>query len=174
LNVVWDRIVPAFDGAPLAADPESDRRLAERLASLSLPTQAGQPGSPIAARIAGRRYVFPSNPQEIESVEFEPVQEGANFAIEARIAGNDQRIVCGRGAWLKAPLKMGPGAPVPVALSGAWTSDDTYTAMLCRYRTPFCATIDMRFSGDELILETENNVGFDSAGRVRLVGKAQP
>ena len=174
LNVVWDQIVPALSGAPLAADPESDRRLSEKLAGLSLATQAGQPGSPVAARIAGRRYVFPANPQLIESVEFEPVQEGANVAIKARIAGRDQRIVCGRGAWLKGSLTMGPGAPIPVALSGAWTSDDTYTAILCRYRTPFCATFDMRFSGDELILETENNVGFDSAGRVRLVGRAQP
>src|ERR1017187_6896564 len=174
LNVVWDQIVPALSSAPLAADPESDRRLSEKLAGLSLATQAGQPGSPVAARIAGRRYVFPANPQLIESVEFEPVQEGANVAIKARIAGRDQRIVCGRGAWLKGSLTMGPGAPIPVALSGAWTSDDTYTAILCRYRTPFCATFDMRFSGDELILETENNVGFDSAGRVRLVGRAQP
>jgi hypothetical protein len=46
--------------------------------------------------------------------------------------------------------------------------------MLCRYRTPFLTTYDLRFSGDELILETEENVSLGPVGRVRLVGQAQP
>jgi CubicO group peptidase (beta-lactamase class C family) len=174
LNVVWDLIVPALGGAPLPADPESDRRLAEKLSGLSLATQAGQPGSPVAARVAGRRYVFPANPQLVESVEFEAVAAGADVAIAARVDGRDQRIVFGRGTWVKGSIDMGTGGPVPVAANGAWTSDDTFTAVVCRYRTPYSSTYDMRFAGDELILETEANVGFDSAGRVRIVGKAQP
>jgi len=174
LNVVWDHVLPAFGAAALPADPESDRLLAERLAGLSLPTQAGQAASPVAARIAGKRYVFPTNPQGLESIAFEPAREGSDVAIAVRIAGKDQRVVLGRGAWVKGSLEMGPGGPVPVAASGAWTSDDTYTAILCRYRTPFSTTYDMRFAGDELILESENNVGFESAGRARLVAKAQP
>jgi CubicO group peptidase (beta-lactamase class C family) len=174
LNVVWDRILPAFEEAALPANPESDRRLVEKLASLSMATQAGQPGSPMAARIAGIRYVFPANPQQIESIQFEPPREGADVAIAVRDAGKDQRIVCGRGAWVKGLLATGPGGPAPVAVSGAWTSDDTYTAVVCSYQTPFTTTFDIRFSGDEAILEAESNVGFDSVGRVRLVGKAQP
>jgi CubicO group peptidase (beta-lactamase class C family) len=174
LNVVWDRIVPAFEMAPLPANPESDRRLVEKLASLSLPAQAGQPGSPMAERIAGRRYVFPANPPQVESIQFEQAREGAEMAIVVRVAGKDQRIACGRGAWVKGSLSVGQDGPTPIAVSGAWTSDDTYTAMLCRYQTPFTTTYDVRFSGDEVILEMVNNVGSESAGRVRMVGKAPP
>jgi CubicO group peptidase (beta-lactamase class C family) len=174
LNVVWDQVVPAFGAAALPADPESDRRLAQRLASLTLPTQSGQPGSPVAARIAGRRYVFPANAQTIESVALEPAAQGGDDVIAVRVAGKDQRIACGHGAWVKGSLETGPGDPTPIASSGAWTSDDTFTAVVWRYRTPFSSTYDMRFAGDELIIETLNNVGLDSPSRVRLVGKAQP
>ncbi|HXQ80820.1 MAG TPA: serine hydrolase [Opitutaceae bacterium] len=174
LDVVWDRIVPAFEGAALPPDPESDRRLSDKLASLTLAAQSGQPESPMAARIAGRRYEFPANPQQIESIEFEPAREGAGVAIAVRLAGKDQRIECGRGAWLKGSLAIGPAGPVPIAACGAWSSDDTYTAVICRYRTPFSSTYDMRFSGDEAILETEDNVGLEPIARVRLVGRAQP
>ena len=174
LNTVWDNILPAFEGAALPADPDSDRRLSEKLAGLSLPTQAGQPTSPAAARIAGRRYVFPANPQQLESVEFGPAAGGAGVAIVVRLAGKDQSVACGLGAWTKGSLEMGPGGPVPIATSGAWTSDDTYTVRLCRYLTPFCTTYDMRFAGDELILESEINVGLESTARERLVGRMQP
>ena len=174
LNLVWERIVPTLGAAALPADPESDRKLADKLSELSLPTQSGQAGSPTAARIAGKRFVFPTNPQMIESVVFDPVREGADVAVVARIAGKDQRILFGHGSWVKGSLTTGPGAPVPVAANGAWTSDDTYTAVVCRYQTPFTETYDLRFSADELILERESNVGFDSAGRVRLVGRAEP
>src|ERR1035438_8061182 len=98
LNVVWDRILPAFEETALPANRESDRRLMEKLASLSLATQAGQPGSPMAERIAGRRYVLPENPQQIESIQFEAPREGADVAIVVRNEGKDERIVCGRGS----------------------------------------------------------------------------
>jgi CubicO group peptidase (beta-lactamase class C family) len=171
LNLVWERIVPAFNDGPLAADPENDQKLARKLASLSLPTQAGQPGSPVAARIGGRRYVFPVNAQRIESVELEP---GAEVSIQARVAGSDERITFGRGSWVKGTLAGATGDPVPIAACGAWSSDDTYTAMVCRYRTPFITTYDLRFSGDTLILEAEDNVALDTVRRIRLVGTARP
>jgi len=174
LNVVWEHIVPAFVDGALPADPASNRRLAERLAGLSLPTQHGQPTSPTAARVAGRRYVFPANPPQIESIRLEPSPEGANAAIELRVAGRDERIVCGGGAWVKGSITMGDGGPVPVAASGAWSSEDTYSFVVCRYRTPYSMAYDVRFAGDDAIFEMEPNIGFESTGRVRMVGKAQP
>jgi len=174
LNVVWERVLPAFGEAPLPADPASDRLLAERLAGLSLPTKAGQPTSPTAARIAGRRFVFPANRQGVESIMFEPAAEGADVVIAARVAGKDQRIVCGRGSWVKGSIVMGERGPVPIAVSGAWSSEDTYSLILYRYETPFSTTYDVRFAGDEAILDVDTNVGLEPPGRIRLVGKAQP
>ncbi len=173
LNLAWEQIVPAFHDAALAPDPENDQKLARKLAGLSLPTQPGQPGSPVASRIEGRRYVFPPNAQRIESIEIEP-SSGAEVSIRARIAGGDERLVFGRGSWVKGSLAGGAGGPVPVAACGAWSSDDTYTARVCRYRTPFMTTYDLRFSGETLILEAEDNVDLDTVRRIRLVGTAQP
>ncbi len=173
LNLAWERIVPAFNDGPLAADPENDQKLVRKLASLSLPTQPGQPGSPIASRVAGKRYVFPENAQQIESIELE-ASAGTEVAIRARVAGSDERVVFGRGSWVKGALATGGGDPVPIAACGAWSSDDTYTATVCRYQTPYLTTYDLRFSGDSLILEAEDNVALDSVQRIRLVGTARP
>jgi len=60
-----------------------------------------------------------------------------------------------------------------VSTSGAWTSDDTFTAKLCFTHTPFIATVKLKFTGDEVRCETEMNVGFGPTKEVPLVGKAE-
>ena len=144
MNVVWDKLLPAFSPSALPADPESDRRLSEKLASLSLRTQQGAAASPAAQGVAGRRYTFPDNPQKIEAVSLEPAKDGANAVLTIRIAGSDQRIECGQGAWAKGAITLDSGETFPEAASGAWTSDDTYSvtplpvpdAFLHRVRLP--------------------------------------
>lgn len=175
MNVVWDKLLPAFSPSALPADPENDRRLSEKLASLSLPTQQGAAASSSSQGFAGRRYLFPDNPQKIEAVSLEPAKNGADAVLEIRIAGADQRIECGRGAWAKGTITLDPGETFPEAASGAWTSDDTYSVTLYRYQTPFRTTYDFRFAGDELILEALENVSLAAApSRIRLVGTLKP
>ena len=45
---------------------------------------------------------------------------------------------------------------------GAWTEDDTYTAIICFVKTPFINTIRLKFNGDELKINSEANIGFGS------------
>ena len=175
MDLVWDRILPAFSATALPADPGSARRLSEKLAGLSLRTQPGQAASPIAQRIAGKRYAFPSNPQQIESVSFEPAKEGADAGLTLRIAGSDQHFACGQGAWAKGAVTFAPGERFPVAASGAWSSDDTYSVTLYRYQTPFSTAYDFRFAGDQLILEALDNASLgEPPSRIRMVGTAKP
>jgi hypothetical protein len=68
---------------------------------------------------------------------------------------------------------MGPGPAGPSAAAGAWTSDSTYTVKLCMYRTPFVSTYRLRFSGNDVTVDTEQNVGSGPAKPVPLVGHAQ-
>jgi len=173
LKLVWSDVLPAFKDASLPADTDSDRKLTEKLASLTLVAQTGQPGSPMGDKVTGRRYVFPANKAKIESMEFSLGSGSPNVDIKERVAGVDQDIQCGPGIWVKGDIPGDAGGPVPIAACGAWTSDDTFTFKLCRYRTPFMTTYDLRFSGDTLILETEDNVGLEGTPRVRLVGTAQ-
>jgi CubicO group peptidase (beta-lactamase class C family) len=172
MNLVWDRIVPALGDAALPADPESDRRLAGKLAGLSLPRQAGGASSPTAARVAGKTFTFPENPQHIETVSLQSAGDGTSVSL--RIAGVDQRIGCRQDSWTKGSLTLETGEVVPVAASGAWSSDDTYSFKLVRYRTPFSTDYDVRFTGDGVVLEAMDNVGLVAPVRVRLSGSAQP
>ena len=180
LKIVWEKVLPAFKDAALPADPGSDRRLAERLAGLSLPLQEGRPVSPTIDQVAGKRYVFPENKASIESVTLGQGKdkEGGGATISMRVAGRDEVIECAGGGWAKAILAPGGSAsvvagmntalPVPVAASGAWSSEDTFTARVIRYATPLLTTYDFRFSGDTLVLEMEDNVGLEGTPRTRL------
>ena len=80
------------------------------------------------------------------------------MTLVARIAGSDERIVCGRGAWQKGRFAWAKLSEQPVAASGAWTGDDTFMAKLCFYETPFTVTITLKPSGNELSCRVESNV----------------
>jgi len=172
LRVVWDKILPAFSASPLPPNPEGDRKLADRLSGLKMAPQAGQASSPVAAKVAGRRYVFANNPDGVASLMLDTTGRVARLTLGEE--GGEQVIECGSGTWLKGAAKLDPEGPSPVGVSGAWTSDDTYTALLCQYRTPFVVSVRAQFTGDQVDLTLRRNVGFDDNPAIRLVGKAQP
>ena len=83
------------------------------------------------------------------------------------VGGVEQRTSLTPTEWVLGELKSGPNAG-PVALSGGWTAADTFALDLVRYRTPFTARYTIRFSGDEVTVETRPNVG---ATPPKLTGK---
>jgi hypothetical protein len=56
---------------------------------------------------------------------------------------------------------------------GAWTGDETFTAKLCFYETPFIVTVRLKFSGEEVRCQAESNVGFGPTKDSPVVGKGQ-
>jgi hypothetical protein len=64
-------------------------------------------------------------------------------------------------------------AEQPVAASGAWTADGTYTVQLSFYETPFCLTVSLKFGDDQLLYDCEYNVSFGPTKQPQLVGKPQ-
>ena len=117
--------------------------------------------SPIAAKVAGKRFVFPKNPQATESITLTPgVGDPTATEFVGTTGGVEQRVTVASGRWVKGELKGGPAAG-PVAVSGAWTAADTFTLDVVRYRTPFVARYHLKFSGDgeTVMLETVMNVG---------------
>jgi CubicO group peptidase (beta-lactamase class C family) len=169
LNLVWDKLLPALQSASLAADEEASKKLREKLKGLGL---RPQDGSASAAKVSGKTYEFPANEAKLEALRLETDgKEGV--ALVVRFNGAEQRIVCGRGAWQKGRGAWGRLPAQPVAASGAWTEDDTFTARLCFYETPFLVTARLKFSGDEVRCEVESNVGFGPTKQAPLVGKAK-
>ena len=94
--------------------------------------------------------------------------------VVLRIAGADQRISCGQGTWVKGSMTSTAGENVPVAASGAWSSDDTYSFTLFRCRTPFSTAYDLRFGPEGVVIDALDHVGLTSPTRERLVGALQP
>jgi CubicO group peptidase (beta-lactamase class C family) len=170
VNLVWDKLLPALKPIPLAADDAAGKKLAQTLAGLTLPPQQG---SAAPARFSNKKFVFPSNDRKLEAITLNSGPEGDTVTLVARVDGVDYPISCGRNAWRKGRLAYGTLPEQPAAASGAWTGDDTFTAKICFYETPFIVKASLKFSGDQLLYTSESNVGFGSTKPAQLVGKSE-
>ena len=170
MNLVWEHILPALDAKPLPADKASVTKLRQKLGGLTLPSQAGEAMKPLAAQVSGKRYVFPANEAKLEAVVVEFGPDGA--VIRLRQNGKDTRIPAGR-VWQRGETLLTLGVPEKVAGTGAWTADDTFTAKLAAYETPFVQTVAFQWKGEELRVDTEYNVAFGERKRPQLVGKLE-
>src|SRR5205085_10550778 len=119
------------------------------------------------------KYVFSANRRKLEAITLESDGKDGAVTLVARFDGVEHRIACGRGVWQKGRAAWGTFREQPAAASGAWTADDTFTAKLCFYETPFVVTIRMKFAGPEVRCESEANVGFAGTREPALVGKAE-
>lgn len=170
MNLVWDRLVPALTPSALPPNPDAVRALTTKLAGLTLKPQTGSATSPRAKAIAGKRFVFGSNPLSLEAITVDSVSPNGDVSLTMRMAGVDQRVTAGHNAWKKGAFMQGPAQDV-IAASGGWSADDTYTFKIVRYRTPFAATHRLRFAGDQLLVTSEQNVGPADSRITELQGK---
>jgi CubicO group peptidase (beta-lactamase class C family) len=170
LNLVWDKLLPAIKSSPQAPDEAAESKLDRTLKSLTLCPPKGC-ASP--ANVSGKKYVFPANGRKLEAITLQSDGKDGAVTLVTRFDGVEQRIACGRGAWQKGRAAWGPLAQQPAAASGAWTADNTFTAKLCFYETPFIVTIRLQFSGQELHCSSESNAGFGPTKESQLVGKAE-
>ncbi len=165
LNLVWDKLQPAMTAAALAPDEASHAKLNQTLKNLSLRPQQGT-GAP--ANFFGKNYQFAANPKNLESVTLENNQPDST-TIVTRYNGVENRIECGHNKWKSGQVTRGIQL-LPVAASGAWTADDTFTAKICFTQTPFIQSVRLKFSGDELHYNSEANVGFGPTKEPELLG----
>ena len=169
------RLGPSRAGAQAAAlpaDAGASRKLADKLATLKLRAPSGTAASTSARSWLGKRYAFDSNKLSLEAVALDAASASGGrhswSGLAAPTSGSRSGEAPGRKgrcAWaLRAPL-------MPIAASGAWTADDTFTLSVVRYRTPFATTYQLRFAGDQLFLKAEQNVGAADARITEIVGR---
>ena len=170
LDLVWDHLLPAIEPSQLPADEASQRSLQQTLSHLSLrrPESVGSRPS-----FLGTKYVFPANDRKLEAITLPPGAEDGTEALVVRSGAVEQRIDSGHDAWRKGRVTWGTTTERPAAVCGAWTADDTFTAKICFFETPFVTTLRLTFSGDELRFRSEANVGFGSTRDLELVGKKE-
>lgn len=168
LNLIWDKLLPAFKSESLAADEDAHRKLQGTLKGLVLRPEQG---APVPSKFAGKTFRFPSNERKLEAMRLESGDDGETLVL--RFDGQDRKVPCGRGEWKKSRAALGPFSEQSVAASGGWKGDDTFTARLCLTESPFILRFNARFLGDEVQLDSEMNVGFGPTKTPRLVGKAE-
>ncbi|HWB08141.1 MAG TPA: prolyl oligopeptidase family serine peptidase [Pirellulales bacterium] len=168
LNLVWDKLLPAFKSSSLPAHDVAVEKLNNAISRLSLRTPEGN-GSP--GKVEGKRFVFPANEGKLETLAV--AGDGDEVTLVMRVNGAEQRVVCGQGRWCKGQLAWGVLPEHPVAASGDWTAEDTFTAKFCFVETPFTTTVRLKFDGDEVKLTNESNVSFGPPREGELVGKAE-
>lgn len=167
LNLVWDKLLPALSPSALPPDREATETLKEALQTLSIDPPVGT-GSPTA--IPNNNYVFPDNEYKLETIAIEGSGNSGPVTLVTSIAGVEQRIVCADGTWLQGQGSWGPLTQQPMAASGAWTTDTTFSAKLCFYQTPFIVTVRLTFTDNKLQLRSETNVGFGPSRALELAG----
>ena len=171
LNLVWQRLWPALQSAPLPPDPSAAERLHAKLASLSVPLVRTQ-AQPAASERLGKRFQVAANDQQVESITL--AADGQEYLLTVRAQGQEQQLSCGRDAWRRGRFTLAGQLERPVAASGAWTAENVYTAKLCFYETPFYVTLQLKFDGDKLHYSSETNAGFGPTRRAELVGQLAP
>ncbi len=167
LNLVWDKLLPAMKAEPLSPDNAGQTALLELLKKLTLPLPSHS-GAP--APTAGKVFTFPKNDRDIESVSIRT--DGEQDVMIARVDGSETRVEFSRGSWRKRTLAWGGFPEQPAATSGGWQGD-TFIAKISFVETPFLLTLRFRFSGDQVTLSSQSNVGFGPTSQGDLVGKAE-
>ncbi len=162
LDTLWPKLLPALaTKTARPADAAAHAKLKAKLGSLTLARPAAKvtPAAGLAKAGAGARYVFPKNPQQIETLALAPAADDPEATeVSVTVDGREEKFAVSGREWLRGEATAGPNAGL-VALSGAWTAADTFTLDVVRYRTPFTARYRMVFQGDTMTLETKPNVG---------------
>ncbi len=178
MNLVWEKLLPAMRATALPEDAAARRRLAAKLAGLTVRPTPGQPTGPLTARTSSRWYEFPEDDRGIRAVALD--LDPRSSALLVRTASGATRTPIGIGSWKRSREGFASGLDrmlsVParplIAASGAWTTDDVFTVNLALYETPYSATLTFRFDGDRLLLDTEYNVSFGPTKQPRQIGQA--
>ena len=110
MNLVWDRLVPALQAAPLPEDAAANRQLQAKLASLALPAETNIATADGDA-LVGKRYVFTSNAQAIESIALASADAAGRVTLSVRTAGKDQQVLAAPGSWQKGTTATGERQP---------------------------------------------------------------
>ena len=173
MNLLWEKLLPAFATKRLKADAAGQGALQQKLAGLSVRVAQGAGSSRMASKIFGRKFVFPANEQKLEAFKMVPTPDEKGIMFSLQINGAESRFTAGFGEWKKGRGAFATYKDTAVAGSAAWASNDTCVVKLCLYETPYYTTLKMRFDGNQLFYDAETNVGFRATKQPQLVGSAE-
>lgn len=181
MNLVWDKLLPAMKSGRLPENATARRQLTSRLAALAVKLPTGTASSALAASVSGKWFEFGENVRGIKAVSFD--FKSASPTLIVQTASGETRTVIGMTSWARSSggksftngLNRALSVPEDplVAASGAWTAENTFTTKLVLYETPFYSTVNFKFDGDRLLIDSEHNVAFGPTRLAQLTGRAR-
>ncbi len=176
MNLVWDKLLPAMKPGRLPENAVARRQLQTRLTSLAVKSPKGST-SATSSNVSGKWYEFADNTRGVKAMSFD--FNGAEPVLSVRTATGETRLSIGKETWTKSRgtfvnglerFLSVPANPLTAA-SGAWTSENTFTVKIVLYETPYYSTINFKFDGDRLLVESEHNVAFGPTQVPPLTGQ---
>ena len=168
MSIVWDRLLPAMQGEPLADNPAEVERLREQLNNLSIRMPAGEPAADGHREWLGRSWQFEDNALDINALALSNRDDRMIVVITTPTGAHE--IALGSGAWAAGRTGLFPGASAVlgnaqgdghrIAAAGAWTGTDEFTFRLAYTETPRTATFRLQFSEASLALDIDQIGGF--------------
>jgi hypothetical protein len=155
LDLAWKHLLPGMKDSPLSPDVQGESALGKRLATLSHAPVQGEVGSPMGAKVSGKKFELDANDAGISSVTFDI---GAKpKAVTFATGGREQRFELGTGRWKnqvvyfeKLGMSVAPSsAPQPVAASGAWAAPDRFVMRAWLIETPYRLDMEFTFDADK-------------------------
>src|SRR6185503_5811721 len=137
----------------------------------------GSASSPMSSSVSGKWFEFAENDRGIKAVSFD--FNSTTPALIVRTAAGETRMTTAADTWSKYRgsftnaldrILSVPANPL-AATSGAWTSPDTFTVKIVLYETPFYSTLNFKFDGDRLLINSEHNVSFGPTKLPQLIGQ---
>jgi len=172
MNILWDKLLPAFQPKRLKADAASHKKLTEKLACLTVRAAEGAETSPFASKVTGRTFRFPANDLKLESLTL--ARNGKGMMVSIQADGGGRQFSAGHGEWVRGRGSFGTYADQPAASTWAWASDDTLVIKQCFTGTPYYVTHKLRFGENQvLVYDAEANVGFRNTKQPQLIGRAE-
>lgn len=164
LDLTWKYLLPAMQPDALPDDADAQHALASKLSNLTLPPVQGQAGSPLLSKISGRTYAVDTNDLGLETLALKFAEGGCTVSIKT--AAGEQTIPCGYGTWQRGQTDVfnerWMTAPMPIATSGAWTAEDSFTMVVRLYETPFYQTVVYHFFENEMMFQSQVNITLES------------
>jgi CubicO group peptidase (beta-lactamase class C family) len=175
MNLVWDKLLPVMKPGRLSENSNARKQLETRLAGLSIKFPSGASSTKIASQVSGKWFEFADNDRGIKAVSLD---FSSTPTLVVRTASGELRTPIGSNNWTRSRGSFSNGlnkalsvseSPA-IAASGAWSNENTFTVKLVLYETPYYSTLNFRFDGDRLVIDSEHNVAFGPVKPAQLVG----
>jgi CubicO group peptidase (beta-lactamase class C family) len=173
LNLIWEKLLPAFQLKHLKADAANQNKLVAKLGSLTVRPAEGAESSALKSKVLGRKFAFPANEQKLETITLTPNTSGKDVTIAIQSGGTTKQFTTGYREWQKGRGSFSSYTNEPAAATSAWATDDTLMVKQCFSETPYYVTHKLRFDGDQVFYDAEANVGFRNTKQPQLVGRAE-